>query len=262
MKKTKLAVLFTAFMAMMGLSSCLGDPDPYNTLTEIMKVEGFYGYYSFKSAGGYTVSPTNAETLTGSLDAGGYALVNYKYDTRTVVQGLNNIDAEILGLMSIDELEQAYEKTESNAPIYVVQPPRINNYGVLMNFYDKTNMFIDLTYYYNKLSDSEEQKAELDKHDFYLYQATAEEDEDVKDNTIVLYLIHTVADPENNEKRITAGTETRHFDLSYYTTDEPEKIIIKFKQSDGKKMDDAKESKVEIPYKSIIDQYFSNSSTM
>ena len=30
MKKTKLAVLFTAFMAMMGLSSCLGDPDPYN----------------------------------------------------------------------------------------------------------------------------------------------------------------------------------------------------------------------------------------
>lgn len=210
-----------------------------------MKIEGFYGYYSFKSAGGYTVSPTNAETLTGSLDAGGYAFVNYKYDTRTVVQGSNKLDAEIQWMISIDELEQAYEKTESNAPMYMVNSK--------VTFYDKTNMFIDLTYYYNKLSDSEEQKAELDKHDFYLYQATAEEDEDVKDNTIVLYLIHTVADPENNEKREEKGTETLHFDLSYYTTDEPEKIIIKFKQSDGKKMDDAKESKVEIPYKSIID---------
>ena len=246
MKKTKLAVLFTAFMAMMGLSSCLGDPDPYNTLTEIMKVEGFYGYYSFKSAGGYSVSPTNAEALTGSLDAGGYAYVTYKYDTRTVVQGSNKLDAEIQGLMSIDDLDQEYEKTESNAPMYMVNSK--------VTFYDKTNMFIDLTYYYNKLSDAEEQNAELDKHDFYLYQATAEEDEDVKDNTIVLYLIHTVADPENNEeKRTTAGTETRHFDLSYYTTDEPEKIIIKFKQSGSSSMDNAYDNKVEIPYKSIID---------
>ena len=71
-----------------------------------------------------------------------------------------------------------------------------------------------------------------------------------------------MADPENNEKRATAGTETRHFDLSYYTTDEPEKIIIKFKSSNSSSMDNAYDNKVEIPYKSIIDKYFSNSSTM
>ena len=41
MKKTKFAVLFTAVMAVLGLSSCLGETDPYNTSTEIMKIDGF-----------------------------------------------------------------------------------------------------------------------------------------------------------------------------------------------------------------------------
>ena len=31
MKKTKFAVLLTAFMAVLGLSSCLGEPDPCGT---------------------------------------------------------------------------------------------------------------------------------------------------------------------------------------------------------------------------------------
>ncbi len=47
MKKTKFAVLLTAFMAVLGLSSCLGEPDPYNTVTEIMRVQGFMPLYSF-----------------------------------------------------------------------------------------------------------------------------------------------------------------------------------------------------------------------
>lgn len=253
MKKTKLAVLFTAFMAMMGLSSCLGDPDPYNTMTEIMKVNGGYGLYSFKSAGGYTVSPNNPEALTGVLNLGSYAYVTYRYDrTQTIVN--NDLEAEIQYLLPINEINRNYDNTESNAPMHTVNSN--------VTFFDKTNLFIDLTYYYNKSSDSEEQSAELNKHSFYLYQATAEEDEDVNENTVVLYLIHTVTDPENNDDRTSAGTETRHFNLSYYVSGEPDKIIIKFKQSSNSSMEGATDNKIEIDYKSIINQYFNSNSTI
>ena len=94
-------------------------------------------------------------------------------------------------------------------------------------------------------------------------KATAEEDPDVKDNTMVLYLNHIVADPEINDERLSAGTETRHFDLNYVLGgSEPETIIIKFKYSSKSTMDDAKESEIRINYKSIIDQYFGNNTNI
>ena len=94
MKKTKFAVLLTAFMAVLGLSSCLGEPDPYNTVTEIMRVQGFMPLYSFKSSAGYSVEPTNSSVFNSSIDAN-FAWVTYKYDTRTTVINENNktIDA-------------------------------------------------------------------------------------------------------------------------------------------------------------------------
>lgn len=255
MKKTKFAVLLTAFMAVLGLSSCLGEPDPYNTVTEIMKVERWYiGIgYTFESSAGYSVEPTNSSMFTSDINST-YAWVTYKYDTRTTVINENNktIDAEIQYLLPIDEIEPGYGAMEANAAMFAVSES--------VKFYDKTNIFIDLTYYYEKSDDQEDLTEELAKHDFYLTKATAEEDEDVNDNTMVLNLIHQVADPENNKDRDEYwGTESRHFDLSYVLEGtKPEKIIIKFKQNSSSidLGDNVRDSQIEINYKEIVDTYF------
>lgn len=252
MKKTKFAVLLTAFMAVLGLSSCLGEPDPFVTYTEIMKVEGFMGLYSFKSSAGYTVEPTNSNVITSTLDAN-YAYVTYKYDTRTLDPSSDKIDAEIQYLLPINELEYNYNNFEDNAAMHTVSSS--------IKFFDKTNIFIDLTYFYERTSD-DELTEELAKHSFYLRRATAEEDEDVADDVIVLYLTHNVTDVDNNENRKSIGTETRHFDLNYVLQgSKPEKIIIKFKQNTSSiNVDDnVKDSEVEIEYKEIVDTYFPES---
>lgn len=258
MKKTKFAVLLTAFMAVLGLSSCLGEPDPYNTVTEIMRVQGFMPLYSFKSSAGYSVEPTNSSVFNSNIDAN-FAWVTYKYDTRTTVINENNktIDAEIQYLLPINEIEPGYGAMEANAAMFAVSES--------VKFYDKTNIFIDLTYYYESSNDQDDLTEELGKHDFYLTKATAEEDEDVTDDTMVLFLTHMVADAENNEDRKAKGTETRHFDLNYLLQGSvPEKILIKFKQNSSsiEAGDKADDSNIEIEYKSIIDTYFNNNSSL
>lgn len=260
MKKTKFAVLLTAFMAVLGLSSCLGEPDPYNTATEIMKVErGYMGIgYTFESSAGYSVEPTNSSMFTSDINST-YAWVTYKYDTRTTVINENNktIDAEIQYLLPINEIEPGYGAMEANAAMFAVSES--------VKFYDKTNIFINLTYYYESSNDQDDLTEELGKHDFYLTKATAEEDEDVTDDTMVLFLTHMVADADNNEDRKAKGTETRHFNLDYVLQGSvPEKILIKFKQNSSsiEAGDKADDSKIEIEYKSIIDTYFNNNSSL
>lgn len=257
MKKTKFAVLFTAFMAVLGLSSCLGEPDPYYTGTEIMKVNNFMGFYSFKSSAGYSVEPTNSSMITSDVNSA-YAWVTYKYDTRTTVMDseTKTIDAEIQYLLPINEIEFGYDSMEANAAMHTVSES--------VRFYDKTNIFIDLTYYYEKSDDQDDLTEELGKHDFYLTKAKAEEDEDVTDDTMVLFLTHMVADADNNEERKSLGTETRHFDLNYLLQGSvPEKILIKFKQNSNsiEVGDKAQDSYIEIKYKYIVDTYFSNSTS-
>lgn len=254
MKKTKFAVLFTALMVVLGMSSCLGEADPYSTRTEIMKIDGYLGYYSFKSAGGYTVSPTNSEILSSSLTSGSFAYVSYTYDTRTISQNTTTIDAEINYLLPVSDITTSYGDMDSNAPMHSVSST--------VQFYDKTNIFVNLTYYYQKSTDSDKQSEELKKHHFYLSRATAEEGDEVDNKTLTLNLVHMVDDTDSNKDRTTAGTETRHINLSSFIGGDTEKIIIKFKQSSGSTMDDSvKDSQIEIDYKSIINQYFSTSST-
>lgn len=256
MKKTKFAVFFTALMVMLGLSSCLGEPDPYNTVTEVMKVNNYLGLYSFKSAAGYTVQPTNSEDLSSSSSSltSSYAYVSYKYDTRTISSTTSTIQAEILYLLPINDITPSYYATEANAPMYAVSSS--------LKFYDKTNIFVDLTYYY-KSATNDELKEELAKHDFVIYRDT--EDEDANDDTVVLVFTHEVSDPENDSERTKLGTETRHFDLtSVLYGNEPEKIIIKFKQNQSSaSLDDknTKDSEITIDYKKIVDQYFSSSTS-
>lgn len=260
MKKTKFAVLLTAFMVVLGLSSCLGEPDPYNTATEIMKVErGYMGIgYTFESSAGYSVEPTNSSMFTSDINST-YAWVTYKYDTRTTVINENNktIDAEIQYLLPINDIEHNWGPLEeANAAMHTVSES--------VKFYDKNNIFIDLTYYYESSNDQDDLTEELGKHNFNLTKVTAEEDEDVTDDTMVLILNHMVDDADNNEERKSLGAETRHFDLnSVLQGNVPEKILIKFKQNSNsiEAGDKAQDSYIEIKYKYIVDTYFSNSTS-
>lgn len=258
MKKTKFAVLLTAFMAVLGLSSCLGDPDPYQSTAEIMKVDGFMGFYTFMSAAGYTVNPTNSSSLTSDLTSeSGYAYVTYKYDTRTVSSETTSIDAEIQYVMPIKNINFDYSEVEPNAPIHTVDPSVV--------FYDKTNIFLSMAYYYKDSDDQEELNEELNKHYFYLYQVTSEQDKEADDDTMVLYLSHVISGEAAGDEveRSSKGSDIRHFDLNNVLGGaEPREIIIKFKESSTSSLNSATDSRITINYKSILDQYFNNNTSL
>ena len=197
------------------------------------------------------VEPTNSSLLTSDINTD-YAWVTYKYDTRTTVINENNktVDAEIQYLLPISDITYGYDE-EPNVSIYTVSG---NVY-----FYDKYNIFIDLTYYYKNSSNQDDLKEELNKHSFYLTKATAENDNDVNDTTMVLNLVHQVADVENNKDRKSFGTEARHFDMSYFIDDtDIRRIIIKYKQNSNsiELTDNVIDNQISIYYKGIVDKYF------
>lgn len=247
MKKTKVAVLFTALMAVLGLSSCLGDPDPYTTLPypSIMKVSGSVGFYEFEDASGLVVIPKNQEALSTIFTNAEFAFVNFKYDTRELTNGTKRLQAEIINFVPINDIMEDYVKEESNGHTSTISQSPV--------FFDKNNMFISLEYYYEKFEEYDKLKEELNKHSFGLYLAKQEEDEDVTDDTLVLYFSHRVSDPENNNKRTTRGTETYHFDLSNVLNGNmPEKIIIKYKASTSSSNMNEKYSDIVIEYRKIF----------
>ena len=70
MKKTGLAVFFAALMSVLGLTSCLnGDGNTSGVGQAWVKVSGSLGFYTFTTADGYTINPTNQSVLTSELGA-------------------------------------------------------------------------------------------------------------------------------------------------------------------------------------------------
>lgn len=184
MKKTKFAVLFTALVSMLGLSSCLGEPDPYTTADGIFRAEGVVGYYKFKTAYGITVTPTNQNMITSDL--GDFAYIYYKYDNRTVTQGTSNIDAELQQPpVPIKTVGYTLSEMKGNAPMVSYQNEKEINMTPYL--YDKNNLFLSLSYNvrYNK---NDESKNDLNSHSFYLFEDNDKEGYD--ENYLVLRLSH------------------------------------------------------------------------
>lgn len=252
MKKTKFAVLFTALIAMLGLSSCLGDPDPFVTNTQIMKVaNGYPPYVVFEDAFGTKLVPSNQEVFSTGIDSK-FSIVQYKYDTRTADAASKEISAEILGYATIASIGPGYEGVENNAPMLE------NTYGdAQYSFFDKNSLFLSLAYYYKEGSGNEAQ-SDLKKHHFYLKEGEPKEGEVGNENTLYLDLIHNVGDPENNKDRSKIWSEVRYFDLSsvlYSFGKTPETIKIRYKVlkygSEEQELVDAT-NPIEIKYKQLF----------
>lgn len=247
MKKTKLAVLFTAFMAMMGLSSCLGDPDPYNYGTEYVKIiPSEYGY-SFMSSGKIILNPADQSLVGTSLIGKEYAWINYKYEREAVTQSDKEIDITLrYPPVAIEKIQDYGRTEESNSYLDYVGLSQF-----AFPFYDANTMFLDLQYDINKV-DNDELDNELANH----YLDITRLEKQCTTDRVVLKIHHddlTVEEGQDAEK-------TDHGDIRYVNLysllqgQTPKELVIKYNKYDG--TNGVKEDSCVVDYKYIAD-YFS-----
>lgn len=250
MKKTKFAVLFTALVTMLGLSSCLGDPDPYATDANFFKVASIFPV-SFKDALGIKLIPTNQNIFTTTnVDLNGLALVQYRYDSRNVSQTTKEVDAEVLAFVPVKKIESNQTiDVENNSPMKEVD----RNY----TFFDTKTLIVAVSYNYKKSSDQNAMVAELNKHRFYVVEEEPKDGETVNEKVLNLQLVHSVPDPEANKDRKDEGNEYRYIDLNGVLNGRvPEIIRISYKvksYSDENKLEDVN-MPLEIKYKEFVDR--------
>lgn len=250
MKKTKLAVLFTAFMAMMGLSSCLGDPDPYNYGTEYVKIiPSEYGY-SFMSSGRIILNPTDQSLVGTSLIGKEYAWINYKYEREAVTQSDKEIDITLqYPPVAIEKIQDYGRTEESNSYFDYVA---LSQYA--FPFYDANTMFLDLQYDVNKV-DNDELGNELANH----YLDITRLEEQCTSDKVVLKIHHddlAASEDKDNDKQDYG--EIRYINLySLLQGQVPDKLVLKFNIYDGNN-DKIKEDSCVVDYKAIVDTYFKN----
>ena len=261
MKKQKLAVVFAALLTMVGFSSCLnGETDPTVSPQEFMKVNGGVGYYSFTSSLGYTITPANMSALKDVQLSTSYAYVIYSYDS-SLMEWNEDKSATINTAVGIRDgwaMPRATVEEDGNAPILSLQ----NNIGLISYFYpayyDKYNLFIPITYYYDS---SEESGEDIDTHSFALYYDSVEASDK---GTLLMHLRHKVINPAI--KREKTNTESVHFNiaavLSAYTAKTgismPDKIVIEYEESQTSSYDNTTSDKLEIEYKSVFEENIAN----
>lgn len=251
MKKTKFAVLITAFMAVLGLSSCLGEPDPYNYGEGIFRADGFPGYYKFSTAYGMTLIPTNQSIITDDL--GSFAYIYYKYDTRTVSQNSENLNIELQQTPVPIKTIIPYEN-EGNAPFVSYQGSK----EVLLSryLYDKNSLFISLTYNV-RYNTKDQTKNDLDYHEFNIWKV----EEESSSEELVLRLSHTLNSVEIENEATLVYNDIRRINLLQYINSEetPKKIIIKYQvEKDSSSSEEDNELvDVEEPFTLDYDQFLS-----
>lgn len=250
MKKTKFAVLLTAFMAVLGLSSCLGEPDPYSYGMGIFRVYGFPGYYKFYTADNISLTPTNQSVIEDD-NLGDFAYLYYKYDTRNITQGVNNINIELqqppVPIKTIDPYE-----SEGNAPFVSFQGSKevlLSNY-----LYDKNSLFISLTYNV-RYNTKDQTKNDLGYHEFNIWKV----EEESSSEELVLRLSHTLNSVEIENEGTFVYNDIRRINLLQYINSEetPKKIIIKYQvEKDSSSSEEDNELvDVEEPFTLDYDQF-------
>lgn len=265
MLKMKLAVVVTALLTMLGFTSCLnGDGNSTGYGTEYVKVDGFMGFYSFKSAAGYTINPLNGSQITSDIGTT-YALINYQYDSETVTPDAKEIDVTLTGILPIStknvSSNVAGMEEYSNAPIRMVSVQSYEYYSIA--FWDKYTMFLPIYYFAKQISDEDEQKEELNSHSFELYYDA--NDENAATGELLLHLRHNVKDPDINKERTTLTSNIFHYDLNSVLAqyaaanggDTPSKITVEYEQNsyNSEYESGVMSTKVEIDYAAIVAAY-------
>lgn len=259
MKKQKLAVSFAALLTVVGFSSCLnGENDPTVSPQEIMKVNGFGGYYTFTSAYGYKVTPVNMSDLS-DVTLNSYAIVQYSYDS-SLVEWNADKDVTVTNVVNIKDdtaMPKAPDADSGNAPVYAISSSMVQP-----TYFDRYNLFVPVSYFYKSSSDKDELQSELNSHTFVLYYDSNESEG--TDGTLLLRLRHKVTD--TSVQRNEWGTEYRHFNLTpvlnSYTNlhhvSMPDKIVIEYEKASTSDYANATSDKVNIEYKSLFGEKSTN----
>ncbi|MCU6770663.1 NigD-like protein [uncultured Bacteroides sp.] len=258
MKKTKFAVLLTAFMAVLGLSSCLGESDPNVTGFDYVKVTGGLGYYKFETAYGAKLTPNNQSVINLDFDTN-YALIYYKYDSSVFAVNADK-DIECLG---IEGFKNKYlspytdeEELMANAPVIGLT----DGYYYSTLFWDKTTMFIPVFYYVKAYNDDEtKQQEELNSHNIEVYYSV--NDTEANEGELILRLRHSVGDEELNSERKAIYHQVFTYNIFYALSEyksvkgsSPKKICIEYEQNSNSGLYDENSvtsQKIEIDYSQI-----------
>lgn len=255
MKKTKFAVLFTALIATCGLSSCLGEPDPYNYGTEYVKVvQDYYSLgYSFKNFSGFTLKPTDQSLISGPSYDTEYAWINYKYKRDEVVAGTSEINIELQASpVPIKRLDDSSMEGEGNSYIDYVGLSQF-----AFPFYDANTMFLDIQYDIKDV-EKDELSSELAKHSLNISRV----EEACTSEKVVLKLTHEELGTSEGDEDVKKGDygDIRYVNLSYLLNGQtPDKLVVRYNKS-------ANSDKIELDscvvnYKEIVN-YFNNGSSM
>ena len=204
MKKMKWAAMFAAAVAMLGFTSCLNSDDDNSNYPgyEYVQITSSIGYYSFRNASGYTLTPTN--------------------------QG---------GLAPVETYRNLYNESEvtsfANAPFYAVG---VDSYAA--PYFDKNTLFILAAYYAKLDSDGDLDEASTN-HTFGLYYDANAEPEAMYSDDLVMTLYHHVTDTNLNKERTQFTSKYLHFDISSAVAayqskngELPNQIVIKYKTPD------------------------------
>ena len=262
MKKMRFAVWFTALLAVLTFSSCLdSDGGGQRQGMEIVRVEGFMGSYSFKSASGYELIPSNSGQLTMDINTE-YAYIQYVYDSENVTPETKKIPVELTGVMPIRSqyINRNIEgmKDDANAPIANISTGGSYTYFPV-TFWNPNTMFLPVNYFIKDAADQKELQSEVATHSFTVY--FDENDPDGSDDQMILHVRHHVIDPSLNEKRQRINTNIYHVDLTQIMYDferkngqKPSTIVFEYEQGESGRYGEnyVSSSRSELSYSEIL----------
>ena len=266
MKKMTFAVWFTALLAVFTFSSCLDDETGgTRQASEIVKVNGYMGTYSFKSAHGYELIPTNAGALTMDINRE-FAFIQYGYNSDDVTQNMKKINVQLYGIMPIDRkvINESVEgmKEFANAPIRNITAGGSYSYFPI-TFWDPNIMFLPVNYFIKEYSDNKETQKEVASHDFMIYFDV--NDPDAYDGSMILRVRHHVMDPALNKERYRTNLSIYQVNLSsamatYESVKgaKPERIVVEYEEATNGMYEEHNlvSSRAEINYKrDVLDAY-------
>ena len=267
MKKMTFAVWFTALLAVFTFSSCLdSENNGQRQGAEIVKVEGGFGMYEFKSVAGFRLIPTNMSQITMDINTR-YAFIAYSFETEQVNQETKKVPITLSGIMPIKPkyTQPTSEglKDFSNAPVRNISAG--GSYDVFpVMFWDATTMFLPINYFIKDYGDNSSLQKEIDSHNFEIFLDL--DDEEAYSENLVLRVGHRVADPSlNKERRSKINTNIYEVDLGMAigmfknknkNEKNPSRIIIKYDESyAGEYVENQMTpGRVEINYQSILDE--------
>ena len=267
MKKIRFAVWFTALLAVFTFSSCLDSENGGQRQgTEIVKVAGMMGMYSFHSASGFELIPSNMSQITMNIDTQ-YALITYSYDSGQVTETTKKVPVEVYSILPI---ESRYPnpsldgmKEFANAPVCAISAGNSMSYFPI-SFWDAENMFLPIYYYIKDVSNKDDMTKELNSHHFELYYDV--NDENAMEDELVIYVRHNVADPSlNKDRKGKYNLNIYHVNLMQIVSEferekgtKPSKLLVKYEENNSTGEYDphyVMEGKAEVDYSYILKNF-------